>query len=301
MRADTVALMRRYPFVTVDVFSSKPLAGNPLAVFTDARGLSDADMQSLAREMNLSETTFIFPRDAAIERERGVQVRIFTIASELPFAGHPTLGTAYVLARAQSARRIVLDLKVGQVPVNFEHRDGLMFGEMTQRDPEFGKIHRAEDVSEASGVPREAIDTSHPIQTVSTGVPFAIVPLKSIDAVRALRLDVARAPAYLEKMGAFSFYFVTRDVEDKAARLHARMQFIGGDDPATGSAAGCTAAWMVHTGIAQPEEQVMIEQGIEANRPSQIFVRAAKDGDRIGNVRVGGHVAEVITGEATLP
>ena len=293
--------MRRYSFVTVDVFSSTPLAGNPLAVFTDARGLSDAEMQSLAREMNLSETTFIFPRDAAIERERGVQVRIFTIADELPFAGHPTLGTAYVLARAQSANRVVLDLKVGQIPVNFAHRNGLMFGEMTQRDPEFGNIHNAEDVAKASGVALDAIDTSLPIQTVSTGVAFTIVALKSVAAVRALRIDVPRASAYLEKMNAFSFYFVTREVEDKAARLHARMQFIGGDDPATGSAAGCTAAWMVRNGIAKPEEQVMIEQGIEANRPSQIYVSASKDGDRIHNVRVGGHVAELITGEATLP
>ncbi|HUA32879.1 MAG TPA: PhzF family phenazine biosynthesis protein [Candidatus Binataceae bacterium] len=293
--------MRRYPFVTIDVFSSTPLAGNPLAVFTDARGLSDAEMQALAREMNLSETTFVFPREAALERERGVQVRIFTIAEELPFAGHPTLGTAYVIARAQSANRVVLDLKIGPVPVNFEHRNGLMFGEMTQREPEFGQTHRAEDVAQASGVALDVIDASLPIQTVSTGVPFSIVPLKSIAAVQALRIDIRRASAYLEKMDAFSFYFVTREVEDQAARLHARMQFIGGDDPATGSAAGCTAAWMVRNGVAQPEEQVLIEQGIEANRPSQIFVRASKTGDQIHNVRVAGHVAEIITGEATLP
>jgi predicted PhzF superfamily epimerase YddE/YHI9 len=155
--------MRRYPFVTVDVFTSKPLEGNPLAVFTDARGLGDREMQALALEMNLSETTFVFPRNEAIERERGVQVRIFNIASELPFAGHPTLGTAFVLAEARRSREIVLDLKVGRIPVRFEDRDGAVFGEMIQRDPEFGQIHNPQQVAQASGVPVDSIDPSFPM------------------------------------------------------------------------------------------------------------------------------------------
>jgi len=293
--------MRRYPFITVDVFTSKPLEGNPLAVFTDARGLSDGEMQALAREMNLSETTFVFPRGEVIERERGIQVRIFTTASELQFAGHPTLGTAFVLGTASHVREVVLDLKVGQIPVRFEERDGTPFGEMTQRDPEFGEIHRAEEVAQASGILLDSIDRSLPIQTVTTGNPFAIVPLKSIAAVRALHADPVQMDTYLKWTDARFFYFVTREVEDPAARLHARMQFFGGDDPATGSAAGPTAAWMVHTGIARPEEQVLIEQGIEAKRPSRIFVRASRDNSRIHNVRVAGHVVEVLRGEARLP
>src|SRR3979409_2198462 len=132
---------RRFPFMQLDVFSSRPFEGNSLAVFPDARGLDDNMMQTLAREMSLSETTFVIPRDAATERERGVRVRIFTVEEELPFAGHPTLGTAMVLRGAGNGDLVSLDLNVGKIPVRFSQRDGMPFGEMTQRAPEFGKIH----------------------------------------------------------------------------------------------------------------------------------------------------------------
>src|SRR6266568_2742950 len=135
------APMRRFPFVTMDVFTRQPLEGNQLAVFTDGRGLSDAEMQALARETNLSETTFIIPRDAETERQHGVKVRIFTVAEELPFAGHPTLCTATLLHRQRGDSEINLDLRVGKVPVRFSQREGAIFGEMTQRDPVFGGIH----------------------------------------------------------------------------------------------------------------------------------------------------------------
>src|SRR5947209_9961379 len=129
----------RCSFTCMDVFTSVPLEGNQLAVFTDARGLSDSQMQSIAKEMNLSETTFILPRDAATEKERGIRVRIFTVDEELPFAGHPTLGTAMVLrnksAEHSQNEEIALDLNVGRIPVRFSMRDGLPFGVMTQRDP----------------------------------------------------------------------------------------------------------------------------------------------------------------------
>src|ERR1700719_3979198 len=132
--------LRRFPFAQFDVFSSQPFEGNSLAVFPDARGLSDQQMQALAREMNLSETTFILPREASIERERGVRVRIFTVQEELPFAGHPTLGTAFQLRGSTGAREVVLDLKAGKVPVQFEEKPGLpVFGEMTQINPKFGE------------------------------------------------------------------------------------------------------------------------------------------------------------------
>jgi trans-2,3-dihydro-3-hydroxyanthranilate isomerase len=293
--------MRRYPFVTVDVFTSRALSGNGLAVFTDAAGLSDVEMLALAREMNLSETTFVFPRDAAVERERGISVRIFTIGYELPFAGHPTLGTAFVLARTRQSDAIVLDLKVGKIPVHFTDREGELFGEMTQRDPEFGFVHNAGEVAAVTGLPPGAIDASLPIQTVSTGVAFAIVPIISMASFAKLHVDQARVLPYLERTATHQFYFVSRETQDPAARLHARMQFIGGEDPATGSAAGDAAAWMVRNGVAQPGEQVLIEQGIEVQRPSRIFVRASLDASRVHDVRVGGHVVEVIRGEVSLP
>lgn len=289
-----------FSFVTTDVFSARPLEGNPVAVFIDARGLSDAEMQAIALEMRLSETTFVIPRDAATERERGIQVRIFTVAEELPFAGHPTLGTAATLARARDLREVVLDLKVGKIPVRFTPGADGLFGEMTQRDPEFGKVHDSNEIANVIGIPRAELDASIPIQTVSTGFAFAIVPLKSLAALAKLQFDLAKAYRYLATTDAAQLYFVTRETNGES-RLRARMLFYGGEDPATGSAAGCTAAWMVRHGIAKPDEQVIIEQGLEMKRASKIFVRASLEASRVHNVRVGGYCAEIMRGELTLP
>jgi trans-2,3-dihydro-3-hydroxyanthranilate isomerase len=294
------ARKRRFPFVQLDVFTSRALEGNQLAVFPDARGLSDEEMQALAREMNLSETTFVLRRSAAIERQRGVRVRIFTVEEELPFAGHPTLGTAFVL-RKRGQREVALDLEAGRIPVSFrQQRDGLVFGEMRQRDPEMGSMHDREAVARAAGLESSEIDPNLPIQTVSTGLAFAIVPLRSLETIRELRFNWKQLEEYLEGTDAKFLYFVTRETVDGAARLHARMIFYNGEDPATGSAAGCCAAWAVRHGVAAPDEQILIEQGLEIHRPSRILVRASRDGDRIVNVRVGGNCVEVMRGEVTL-
>jgi trans-2,3-dihydro-3-hydroxyanthranilate isomerase len=285
--------------VKVDVFSSRPLEGNQLAVFTDARGLRDSEMQALAREMNLSETTFVLPRPAATEKKQGINVRIFTVAEELPFAGHPTLGTAFVLRRSNQ-REVVLELKVGRVPVTFEKLAGNLFGETKQRDPVMGSIHDKRGVALAAGIDPEAIDPNLPVQTVSTGLPFAIVPLRNLETVRNLAPNLKRMAEYLEPTDAKFFYFVSRETVDAKARLHARMIFYNGDDPATGSAAGCCAAWMVAHGVARSDERVMIEQGLEIRRPSRIFVRAQSTGNGIVNVRVGGNVVSLMRGEVLL-
>jgi trans-2,3-dihydro-3-hydroxyanthranilate isomerase len=293
--------LRRLPFVQLDVFSSQPFEGNPLAVFLDGRGLGDKEMQALAREMNLSETTFILPREQSVERERGVRVRIFTVQEELPFAGHPTLGTAFQLRGSTGTHEIVLDLNVGKVPVQFEDKPGQpVFGEMTQVNPQFGERHDREAVVRASGLRDGDIDPSLPIQTISTGVRFTVVPLRGLEIMRNLRVDMSGSEEYLERSGGKFFYFVTRETVDPAARLHARMMFYNGEDPATGSAAGCAVAWMVAHGVAQPEERVLIEQGIEMERPSRIFVRASRKDDRVVNVRVGGNVVEILRGEVTF-
>jgi len=291
---------RRLPFVQVDVFTSVPLEGNQLAVFADGRGLSDAEMQALAREMNLSETTFILPRDAATERERGVRVRIFTVDEELPFAGHPTLGTAMVLRGNSGAEEIALDLNVGRIPVRFSTRDGLPFGMMTQRDPEFGEKHTREDVARAAGLAITDIADDLPIQTVSTGNAFAIVPLKSLAVLQELSPTWANMKAYLDKSDAKFFYFVARETLNPEARLQSRMIFYNGEDPATGSAAGPCAAWAVQYGIVPPDEQALMEQGVEMKRRSRIYFSAGRKGDKIVNVRVGGHVVEVVRGEVFL-
>src|ERR1051325_8913392 len=144
--------LRTLPFIWLDVFTNRPLEGNQLAVFTDARGLSKEQMQAIALETKLSETTFIIPRDAQVEREKGVRVRIFTVDEELPFAGHPTLGTATVIRGTSGADSVWLDLDAGKIPVTFHDENGLAFGDMRQRDPEFLGLHRLEDVARATGL-----------------------------------------------------------------------------------------------------------------------------------------------------
>lgn len=291
---------RRFAFTTVDVFTSVPLQGNQLAVFTDARGLTDSEMQAIALEVNFSETTFVLPRDPAIERERGIRVRIFTVAEELPFAGHPTLGTATVLRGNSGAAAIQLDLNAGKIPVQFTQRDSLPFGEMTQRDPEFGQRHSREDVAQAAGIEIADISDDVPIQTVSTGNAFAIVPVSWLAVLPKMAPVWPRMHAYLQKTDAKFFYFVSRQAQSPHARMQARMFSYLGEDPATGSAAGPCAAWAVQYAVIKPEEQVLIEQGVEMKRLSRIYVAAGKEGSKVVNIRVGGHAVEVTKGELTF-
>ena len=292
---------KKLAMVQVDVFTDRSLEGNALAVFLDGRGLSTEQMQAVAREMNLSETTFILPDDPTKEGEQGVRVRIFTVQEELPFAGHPTLGTAFVLRGQNNAPEVRLALNVGTVPVHFEDRPGQsLFGEMTQKNPEFGVIHHPVSVAGVLGLKTTDFDSNLPIQTVSTGVPFTIAALASLSKLQNLHFDVQRAAEYLAQSGGKFFYFVCRETVDPSARLHARMFFYNGEDPATGSAAGCCAAWAVAHGVAASDERVLIEQGLEMHRPSRIFVRATKQDNQIINVRVGGNCVQVLNGEVIL-
>jgi len=301
--------------VQVDVFTDRALTGNALSVFLDGRGLTAEQMQAVARETNLSETTFILPGDPAAEKTRGIRVRIFTVQEELPFAGHPTLGTAFVLRKQSGGNEVLLQLNVGTVPVRYTEQvlitpgfgvigseqssSPLLFGEMTQMDPEFGATHDREAVARVTGLNSADFDPLAPIQTVSTGVPFTIAALRSLQTLKNFRLDVSRAAEYLGNSGGKFFYFVCRETVNPKARLHARMYFYNGEDPATGSAAGCCSAWMVRHGVAASDEQVMIEQGLEMHRPSCIFVRSTKRDNQVVNVRVGGNCVEVFRGEMT--
>ena len=297
--------LRQLRFVQIDVFSAKKLQGNPLAVFLDARELSDNEMQALARETRLEETTFVIPRESSVERENGVKVRIFTREEELPFAGHPTLGTAVALRNrlvgdgtTDSVAQMVLDLKVGKVPVEFKtDASEAVFGEMRQVQPVFGEIHERETVAAMLGISPSEISDDGAIQTVSTGLPFAIVPLRTRRTLQTLSPDFKKIAAYIgDRPGLNDFFYITRDTQDPTIDLRARGLFGGGEDPATGSASGCVAAWMVRNEVAKSGQTIHIEQGVEIKRPSQIFARADKQGDRILNVRVGGHAVEVMEG-----
>jgi trans-2,3-dihydro-3-hydroxyanthranilate isomerase len=298
-----------YDYAHVDVFAERPLEGNQLGIITDARGLTEDDMQAIARETNLSETTFIFPREPQVEHERGVRVRIFTCMEELPFAGHPTLGTASWLywnhSWLRAAEEIVLDLNVGPIPVRFTPSrpcEQGIFARMRQNDPTFGETQSHAEVARLLNLSLDDLDLKLPVQTVTTGNPFCIVPLKSLTVASKLVVpQTSHVSDYLARHRAKFFYFVTRAEKSSGADWHARMMFYGSEDPATGSAAGPAIAWMVRHGAVESEQQIVIEQGVEMLRPSRLHVSAKSDGEKISEVFVGGRTILVAMGRFFLP
>jgi trans-2,3-dihydro-3-hydroxyanthranilate isomerase len=304
-------------YFVLDVFTTRRLEGNPLAVVLHNGQLSDATMQAIARETNLSETTFVERRSAEIEERDGVRVRIFTPEEELPFAGHPTLGTASLLrAIAPECVRngaVTLALNVGAVPVRFEETAALWSarGEMTQRGPEFGAQLDKAEVALLTGLQLEDFDPDHPVQIVSTGTSFAIVLLRSADALSRLCVRQPDATAYLHARGVRWFYVLgPEDEQDNPTplqegeallRWRARMQFNNGEDPATGSAAGCAISYLVHHGIVASGAPVHLRQGIEIKRPSDLYLRAELTEGKVTRVRVGGSTILVAKGQLFLP
>ncbi|HEX4286898.1 MAG TPA: PhzF family phenazine biosynthesis protein [Terracidiphilus sp.] len=286
----------------VDVFTREALAGNPLAVVIDSVGLATDRMQSIAREFNLSETTFVQRRSTSIEHDEGIRVRIFTTQEELPFAGHPTLGTASVLRtlapEAVSDMTVALALNVGRVPVRFEDSAGT-FGEMTQRNPEFGPLLDSATVAHLLGLESGDLDPSLAPQVVSTGTAFAIVALRSLDSLARLNVKQQEATVWLRERGARWFYVVApTGVQEPAFR--ARMQFNGGEDPATGSAAGCAISYLVANGAVASSRRILLRQGVEMGRPSDLYLHAERDGPQVSQVCVGGSTVLVATGQLFL-
>jgi trans-2,3-dihydro-3-hydroxyanthranilate isomerase len=303
-------MSRTLAYSVLDVFAERPLEGNPLAVFHDAHGLSDDEMQALAREANLSETTFLLPDDPEAERRDGVRVRIFTAEEELPFAGHPTLGTAAWLycnhPTLRGAKAITLRLNVGPITVRFDAQDESVPGvraTMVQNDPVFGAVHDRGSVARAIGLSEDDLSAEYLPQTVSTGVPFCIVLLRSLEVSCRLQIVRSDAEAWLAKNDTHFFYCIAPLPAhgEGEPRWHARMQFYSGEDPATGSAAGCCIAWLVKTGLVASGQAVVIEQGIEIRRPSRITVRASLDGERVRSVEVSGCTVSVAEGRFFLP
>lgn len=297
--------MSELVYFLVDVFTESPLAGNPLAVVFDTAGLSIERMQAIAREFNLSETTFVQRRDAALEAREGVRVRIFTTQEELPFAGHPTLGTASVLR--QQAPELVNDntlrlaLKVGSIPVHFEPRHGSdLFAEMIQRDPEFGAELDPAAIAPLLDLSLDDLDSSLTPQVVSTGNGFAVVVLRTMDALTRLRVDQEAATPWLREHGGRWFY-VLAPTGEHAPAFRARMQFYGGEDPATGSAAGCAISYLVDRNAVPSGTRIHVRQGVEMGRPSELFLSARRDGARVTDVRVAGSTVPVATGRLFLP
>jgi trans-2,3-dihydro-3-hydroxyanthranilate isomerase len=301
-----------YDFAQVDVFAENPLEGNALAIFCDARGLSTGEMQALARETNLSETTFIFPRAPEVERERGIQVRIFLTSGEVPFAGHPTLGTASWLywnhPMLRGSNEITLELGVGSILVRFtepRHGEQGVFGTMKQNDPSFGEIFNSQEerdvLAAALNLSVDDLDPNLPAQVVSTGLVFCVVPLKSLEVAARLWISPQTAREYLDRIGARFFYCITRAHSNSGADWHARMQFDSGEDPATGSASGCAIAYLVRHSLVASGQPIVIEQGIEISRPGRIHASATIENNRVTKVFVGGRTIPVASGRFFLP
>jgi trans-2,3-dihydro-3-hydroxyanthranilate isomerase len=298
--------MPQLEYYVVDVFSESALAGNPLAVVMNTVQLSTDRMQSIAREFNLSETTFVERREAAVESAEGVRVRIFTTQEELQFAGHPTLGTASVLKliapETMRGETVLLAQNVGPIPVKFS--GATLYGEMTQRDPEFGAELNRDEVARLCGLTPGDLDPDAAPQIVSTGTAFAIVLLRSVEALGRLRVQQDEATDWLRSRGARWFYLMAppeKDGPHNAVEFRARMQFNGGEDPATGSAAGCAISYLVRRGIVPSGQRTHVVQGVEIGRPSDLYLSATVDGIRVTDVRVGGSTVLVAKGKLFLP
>jgi trans-2,3-dihydro-3-hydroxyanthranilate isomerase len=277
---------RRY--VIADVFTDRPLEGNQLAVFTDGRGLTDEEMRRTARELNLSETVFFLPP----EQGGDARIRIFTPAGELPFAGHPVLGSAFVLAGPLSRSTVRLETGAGIVPVELEREDGrIVFGRMRHAPPVAEPYAREPELLAALGVERSEL----PVEAYRNGPLHVYVALASEEAVEALRPD-ASALAALGEVGANCF-------AGSGTRWKTRMFAPGhgvAEDPATGSAAGPLALHLVRHGRVPYGEQIEIRQGAEIGRPSVLYARVEGTAEQIEHVEVGGQAVVVARGEYRL-
>jgi trans-2,3-dihydro-3-hydroxyanthranilate isomerase len=294
--------MGKHRLFIVDVFAEEKYAGNQLAVVTAADSLSAHVMQRIAREMNFSETTFILS-DAP--RAGGYEVRIFTPTMELPFAGHPTLGTASVIRHelAQALpEQISLNLKIGPVPVTFASTpDGKETVWMQPPAPTLGAIRSASLVADMLGLMPEDIDPRFPVQEVSIGIPFLFVPLASLAALKRVRIDVDRRAALMQQgISVWSVLLFCRETNQPGHHVAARMFFEAEgirEDPATGSANVCLGAYLLkHNYFGGDRIDITVEQGYEMGRRSLLLVRADWQSDA-PRVSVGGRVIMTVRGE----
>jgi len=290
-------------FYIVDVFAERKYAGNQLAVVRYTETIPNHEMQQIAKEMNYSETTFI-PSDDM--RNGGYDVRIFTPKEEVPFAGHPTLGTAYVIQREiirEPVETINLNLKIGQIPVRLKYMGGrpdMLW--MKHMDPQFGQIFDPETISQILNLDRTDIDDRFPVQEVSTGLPFILIPLKTLDAMKRARVTKERYFELIKDTTAKALLIFCSETYNPENDLNVRVfaDYYGVvEDPATGSANGCLAAYLSkYRYFGNDHISVRVEQGNEIERPSLLFLKAVKREERI-DVSVGGKVVMTARGELT--
>lgn len=293
--------MSKQSFYILDVFAEQKYAGNQLAVFRHVSGISDAEMQNIAKEMHFSETTFILSEE---EKNGGYEVRIFTPASEVPFAGHPTLGTAYVIQQEiiqKPVEEVILNLKVGQIPVSLKYKGSQVENLwMRQNEPAFGKTFNLKSISRSLNVTPKEIDDKFPIQEVSTGLPFIIVPLKTQDALKRAKVDQNKFFALVENSQAKAVLVFCPQTQNPKNDLKVRVfvDYYGiPEDPATGSGNGCLAGYLVkYRYFGKDQIDVKVEQGYEIGRPSLLLLKGEKMEKGI-LVQVGGKAVMVAQGE----
>lgn len=297
-------MTRRYRFVQVDVFTRVAFGGNQLAVFTDADGLSDEEMQAITREMNYAESTFVLPPDDPTAEAR---VRIFTPGLELPFAGHPVVGTGYVLGLERGKRELALQVRIGTLGVETDPGDGRVgTARMEQPLPTFRPVgDEPAALAALVGLGPDDLATNLPAEFGSAGVEFLYLPLRSLDAVRRARVEAGPLQRFFAESDHPAIYLFTTETESPAAASHARMLYLllGSEvreDPATGGASGPFGAYLVRHGV-YPPGTLLLEQGYEMGRPSQIEVDIQAHGGEISRVRVGGGVVRVAEGELFIP
>ena len=296
--------MRTLPFFQVDVFTDRPFAGNPLAVFPEAEGLSAVQMQAIASEMNLSETTFVLPA----EGDGDARVRIFTPALELPFAGHPSVGTACELVRLrlvdvyEPITRVVLELGVGPTAVDVAVRGGVpVAATVHQRPPVFHAPAPRGSVAAVLGLDQEDLHPEFDPVPVDTGLCYTIIPLASQRALARVSLDLELARDF-ERRHAEIYPCAFTGQDEPWVEARGLFPFAGiTEDPATGSAAGPLAAYMAREGVLPVEEERVVLQGAQIGRPSFLTVAVSGAPDAITDVRVGGSVQPVLRGELFLP
>jgi trans-2,3-dihydro-3-hydroxyanthranilate isomerase len=296
-----VLFMPKRRFYILDVFAEKKYSGNQLAVIRDSEGLTNEEMQKIAKEMNYSETTFILSEE---EKEGGYDVRIFTPEVEVPFAGHPTLGTAYLIQQEiinEPVEEVVLNLKVGRIPVSFSHKGESveeMF--MHQKPPSFGVAIERETTAEVLGIDVNEIDDRFPVMEVSTGIPFIIAPLKTMEGVKKCKLDEALFSELIKSTEIRAFMIFCPETEEEPNDIHARVfaHYYGvPEDPATGSANGCLAGYLVkHKYFGKSKIDIRVEQGYEIGRPSRLYLKAEEKDGKI-DVFVGGKAILIGQGE----
>lgn len=293
--------MIRAIFHTVDVFAEGRYEGNQLAVFRQCHGIDDDEMQRIAREVNFSETTFIMSDEPQFG---GYRVRIFTPGEEVPFAGHPTLGTAFVIQQEilkQPVEQITLNLKIGAIPVTLSYqgdRPDIMW--MKQQPPLFGEVVEPKEVAAAIGLTADDIDARYPIQEVSTGMPAIIVPLRGLKALQKARVDRRLYLELVSELMAKNIFVFCSESHGGGGDFSVRCfaEFYGvTEDPATGSANGCFAGYLAkHRYLGTGKIDVRVEQGYEMGRPSLLYLRASAESDPI-QVHVGGKAVMVSRGE----